>query len=181
MSLPCRNITHHETKGKEMTGKAPMTPEGYARLKERLKKLMNEERPRNVRDIEEARGHGDLSENAEYHAAKERQGFIAKEIAELNSKIVRAEVIDASKVRTDRVSFGSVVTLINLATEEEVTYQIVGEDEADIRGGKISVYSPMARAMIGRETGEEIEVRAPGGIIGYEVMDIQCPQGPSDK
>ncbi len=158
-----------------MTGKIPMTPEGYAKIKERLKQLMNEERPRIVRDIEEARGHGDLSENAEYHAAKERQGFIESRIADLNTKLVRAEVIDPSKIRTDKISFGSIVTLINLATEEEVTYRIVGEDEADIKDGKISVFSPMARAMIGKESGDEIEVRAPGGIIGYEILDIQCP------
>jgi transcription elongation factor GreA len=164
-----------------MTGKIPMTPEGYAKLRERLKQLMNEERPRIVRDIEEARGHGDLSENAEYHAAKERQGFIESRIADLNTKLVRAEVIDPSKIRTDKISFGSIVTLVNLATEEEVTYQIVGEDEADIKDGKVSVFSPIARAMIGKESGDEIEVRAPGGIIGYEIQDIQCPQPPSDK
>jgi transcription elongation factor GreA len=164
-----------------MTGKIPMTPEGYAKIRERLKQLMNEERPRNVRDIEEARGHGDLSENAEYHAAKERQGFIEARIADLNTKLVRAEVIDPSKIRTDKISFGSIVTLINLATEEEVTYRIVGEDEADIKDGKVSVFSPIARAMIGKESGDEIEVRAPGGIIGYEILDIQCPQLPSDK
>jgi transcription elongation factor GreA len=158
-----------------------MTPEGYAKIRERLKQLMNEERPRNVRDIEEARGHGDLSENAEYHAAKERQGFIESRIADLNTKLVRAEVIDPSKIRTDKISFGSIVTLINLATEEEVTYQIVGEDEADIKDGKVSVFSPIARAMIGKESGDEIEVRAPGGIIGYEILDIQCPQLPYDK
>jgi transcription elongation factor GreA len=158
-----------------------MTPEGYAKIRERLKQLMNEERPRNVRDIEEARGHGDLSENAEYHAAKERQGFIEARIADLNTKLVRAEVIDPSKIRTDKISFGSIVTLINLATEEEVTYQIVGEDEADIKDGKVSVFSPIARAMIGKESGDEIEVRAPGGIIGYEILDIQCPQLPYDK
>ncbi|OIP64696.1 MAG: transcription elongation factor GreA [Nitrospirae bacterium CG_4_9_14_3_um_filter_53_35] len=164
-----------------MNGKVPMTPAGFAKLKEQLKKLMNEERPRIMRDIEEARAHGDLSENAEYHAAKERQGFIEKRIAELNSKIARAEVIDPTRISTGKISFGSVVTLINVATEKEVTYQIVGEDEAEINDGKISVFSPMARAMIGREIGEEIEVRAPSGIIGYEVLDIRCPKSPSDK
>lgn len=162
-------------------GKVPITPAGFAKLKEQLKKLMTEERPRNMRDIEEARGHGDLSENAEYHAAKERQGFIERRIAELNSKIVRAEVIDPTKISIGKISFGSVVTLINLATEKEVTYQIVGEDEAEISEGKISVFSPMARAMIGREIGDEIEVRAPSGIIGYEILDIQCQKNPSDK
>ncbi len=166
---------------KSMTGKAPMTPEGHERLKVQLKKLMSEERPQVMRDIEEARGHGDLSENAEYHAAKERQGFIEAKIAELNSKLARAEVIDHTQIKTDRVSFGSIVTLINAATEEEKTYQIVGEDEAEISEGKISVFSPMARAMIGKEPGEEIEVRAPGGIIGYEILDIQCPKNPSDS
>jgi transcription elongation factor GreA len=175
-----RSITDWEGSDEAMTGKVPMTPAGYAKLKEQLKRLMNEERPRNVRDIEEARGHGDLSENAEYHAAKERQGFIARQIAELNSKLARAEVIDPAKIRTDRISFGSVVTLVNLATDEEVTYQIVGEDESNINDGKISVFAPIARAMIGRKAGEEIEVRAPGGIIGYEIVDIQCPE-PSDK
>lgn len=162
------------------TGKAPMTPDGYSKLREQLKKLMSEERPRVMRDIEEARAHGDLSENAEYHAAKERQGFIEARIAELNSKLARAEVIDPAKIRVDKISFGSIVTLVNLATDEEKTYQIVGEDEFDIEQGKISVFSPIARAMIGKELGEEIEVRAPSGIIGYEILDIQCPKPPSN-
>ncbi len=164
-----------------MQGKVPMTPQGHGMLKEQLRRLMNEERPKVVRDIEEARSHGDLSENAEYHAAKERQGYIEGRIAELNSKLARAEVIDPSKTRTDRVSFGSVVTLVNAATEEEVTYQLVGEEEADISNGKISVFSPVARALIGKEVGEEVEVKAPGGIIGYEILDIQCPSFLSDK
>jgi transcription elongation factor GreA len=158
-----------------MQRKSPMTPVGYQALQEQLKRLIHEERPKNVRDIEEARSHGDLSENAEYDAAKERQAFIEKKISELQAKIARAEVIDPSKIGTDKVYFGSVVTLVNLATDEEVTYQIVGEDESDIGNGRISVYSPMARAMIGKEAGDEIEVRAPSGIMGYEIMDIQCP------
>lgn len=158
-----------------MNPKVPMTPQGHKQLQKQLKKLKNEERPQNVRDIAEARAHGDLSENAEYHAAKERQSFIEGKIAELNSKLVCAEVIDPAKIKTERVSFGLQVALVNLATEEEVTYQIVGEDEADIKAGKISVFSPVARAMIGKEVGEEIEVRAPSGIIGYEILDIQCP------
>jgi transcription elongation factor GreA len=158
-----------------MNKKVPMTPLGYKQVQMQLKQLKTEERPKNVRDIAEARAHGDLSENAEYHAAKERQGFIEGRIAELNAKLVRAEVIDPSKIKTDRVSFGLLVSLVNLATEEEVAYQIVGEDEADIKKGKISVYSPMARAMIGKSIGDEVEVRAPSGIIGYEILDIQCP------
>ncbi len=162
-----------------MSGKVPMTPEGHRKLQEQLKRLMNVERPETVRAIEEARAHGDLSENAEYDAAKERQAFVEAKIAELNSKLARAEVINSSRIRTDKVSFGSIVTLVNLATDEEVIYQIVGEDEADISDGKISVYSPMARAMIGREEGDEIEVRAPGGILGYEILSIQCPDSSS--
>ena len=176
MSFPFRSIIELEEKRVNMNTKAPMTPYGYEKLREQLKRLMTKERPQVMRDIEEARGHGDLSENAEYHAAKERQSFIEGRIAELNSKLARAEVIDPSKVRTDRVSFGSIVSLVNLATEEDVTYQIVGEDEAEIKDGKVSVYSPVARAMIGKEVGDEIEVRAPSGIIGYEIMDIQCPK-----
>jgi transcription elongation factor GreA len=166
---------------KSMAGKAPMTREGHEKLRVQLKKLMSEERPQVMRDIEEARGHGDLSENAEYHAAKERQGFIETKIAELNSKLVRAEVIDLSQIKTDRVSFGSIVTLINSDTEEEKTYQLVGEDEADVSEGKISVFSPMARAMISKEPGDEIKVRAPGGVIGYEIVDIECPKTSSDS
>ena len=158
-----------------MTPKVPMTPQGYERLRGLLKRYLNEERPRVMREIEEARGHGDLSENAEYHAAKERQGFIEAKIAELNTKLARAEVIDPRRLGTDRVRFGTVVRLRNLETEEEVTYQIVGEDEADLRGGKISVHAPMARAMIGKEAGEEIEVRAPGGVLAFEIVEIRCP------
>lgn len=164
-----------------MTQKTPMTPEGYAKLREDLKRVLNEDRPRILREIEEARSHGDLSENAEYHAAKERQGLIEARIADLNSKLARAEVIDPSRIRTDKVSFGSVVTLTNLATEEQVTYQIVGEIEVDVAAGKISVFSPMARAMIGKEQYDQIEVRAPGGIIGYEILEIQCRKPASDK
>ncbi len=164
-----------------MTRKSPMTPEGYQKLQDQLKQLIQVERPQNVQDIEEARGHGDLSENAEYDAAKERQGFLEKKINEVQTRIALAEVIDPTKIGTDKVYFGSVVTLVNLATEEEVIYQIVGEDESDIGNGKISVFSPMARAMISQEVGDEIEVRAPSGIIGYEILDIQCPTIPSNS
>jgi transcription elongation factor GreA len=170
-----------EVNVQEMTRRLPMTPEGCDKLKEQLKKLMSVDRPQIMRDIEEARSHGDLSENAEYHAAKERQGFIEGRIAEINSKLVRAEIIDPTRIKTDRVSFGAIVTLVNLATDEEKTYQIVGEDESDLDVGRISVFSPVARAMIGREPGEEIEVRAPGGIVGFEILDIQCPRRPSDR
>jgi transcription elongation factor GreA len=155
-----------------MSQSIPMTEEGYRNLQEELKRLIRVERPRVVQDIAEARGHGDLSENAEYDAAKNRQGFIEGRIKELNDKIARAEVIKPGAVVTDKIVFGASVTLFDVDTESEVTYQIVGEDEADLKQGKISVTSPVGRALIGHRLDDEVRIKVPSGLKIYEVVNI---------
>lgn len=149
--------------------KVPMTTEGFNKLETELHRLKAVERPRIIQAIAEARAHGDLSENAEYHAAKERQGFIEARIKDLEDKIARAEVIDPATLSGDRVRFGATVTLTNLDTDEETTYQIVGADEANIDEGTISVSAPLARALIGKSPGDEITVQLPGGTRNYEI------------
>src|SRR6201989_1777678 len=153
--------------------KVPMTGEGYAALDEELKRLKTGERPSGIAAIAEARAHGDLSENAEYHAAKERQGWIEGRIAEIEDKIARAQIIDVSKLSGSQVKFGATVSLVDEDTEEDARYQIVGEHEADVRAGKISVSSPLARAMIGKEMGDVFEVNTPGGVKAYEIMKVE--------
>lgn len=155
-----------------MTEKVPMTPAGAQKLKEQLQRL-REERPKISREIEVAREHGDLSENAEYHAAKERQGMIEAHIKDLEDKISRAEVIDPTKLSGDRVQFGATVEIFNIDTEDETKYQIVGADESDIDAGTISVTAPLARALIGKEVGDEISVDLPGGKRRYEIVSIE--------
>jgi|TARA_B100000678_G_scaffold158035_1_gene132043 transcription elongation factor GreA len=150
-----------------------MTAEGHAALDAELKHLKSVERPAVIAAISEAREHGDLSENAEYHAAKEKQSFIEGRVAELEDKLARAEVIDVTKLKGDKVVFGATVTLIDADTEKEVTYRIVGEDEADISKGKVSVGSPIARALIGKSVGDEAEVAAPGGARVYEIEAVE--------
>jgi transcription elongation factor GreA len=153
--------------------KEPMTPQGQQKLKAELENLLKVQRPENVRAIAEARAHGDLSENAEYHAAKERQSFIEGRIQELQSKIARAEVIDPSKINHDKVAFGATVTVLDVDTDEEKVYKIVGVDEADIKQGKLSVHSPMAKSLIGKAEGDEVTVKAPARTIEYEVLEIR--------
>lgn len=150
----------------------PVTKQGFAALKKELEKLKTMDRPEIIKAIEVARAHGDLSENAEYHAAKERQSFIEGRIGELSYKIGNAKVIDPATVAKDVVRFASRVLVENLDTEEEQEYMIVGEDEADIKKGKISVSSPLGSALIGKELGDEAIVQAPGGKRVYEVVDI---------
>lgn len=150
----------------------PVTKQGFAALKKELEKLKTVHRPEIIKAIEVARAHGDLSENAEYHAAKERQSFIEGRIGELSYKIGNAKVIDPDTVAKDVVRFASRVLVENLDTEEEQEYMIVGEDEADIKKGKISVTSPLGSALIGKVMGEEAVVQAPGGKRVYEVVDI---------
>jgi transcription elongation factor GreA len=150
-----------------------MTPEGYQRLQEELKHLIRVERPRVVQDIAEARDHGDLSENAEYDAAKERQGFVEGRIAEINGKMARAQVIDVVTIDTDKVVFGATVTVYDDESEGESTYRIVGEDESDIKQGLISVSSPVAKALIGHRIGDEVQIKVPSGIRIYEIIDIK--------
>ncbi len=152
--------------------KIPMTSEGYLRLQEELKRLKSVDRPAIIRAIAEARDHGDLSENAEYHAARERQGFIEGRVMELEDKIARAEVIDVTKLSGSVVKFGATVTLADEETDEEQTFQIVGEDEADVTSGRLSVTSPLARAQIGKSVGESVEVSTPRGAKAYEVVNV---------
>lgn len=154
-----------------------MTVKGAEKLREELNRLKSVERQKIIAAIAEARAHGDLKENAEYHAAKEQQGFIEGRIAEIESKLSYAEIIDVTKFASStgikKVIFGATVLLINLNTEEEVTYQIVGVDEADLKLGLISVNSPIARAVIGKEVGSVVEVRTPGGEVEYEIADVR--------
>ena len=156
-----------------MSQTVPMTPEGYQRLQEELKHLIRVERPRVVQDIAEARDHGDLSENAEYDAAKERQGFVEGRIAEINGKMARAQVIDVVTIDTDKVVFGATVTVYDDESESESTYRIVGEDESDIKQGLISISSPVAKALIGHRIGDEVQIKVPSGIRIYEIIDIK--------
>ena len=153
--------------------KVPMTAEGYRTLDDQLKQLKSVERPSVIAAISEAREHGDLSENAEYHAAKERQGWIEGQIAEIEDKISRAQVIDVSKLSGNQVKFGATVTVVDEDTEEEARYQIVGEHEADVKKGKISIASPIARAMISKEVGDVVEVNTPGGVKAYEILKVE--------
>ena len=154
--------------------KVPLTVFGAEQLKAELQRLKSIERPSVIAAIAEARSHGDLSENAEYDAAKERQGFVEGRIADLESKLSNAQIIDPTLLDAeDRVVFGASVHLMDLATDETVRYQIVGDDEANIKVGKVSVNSPIARALIGKELGDVAEVQAPGGVREYEILDVQ--------
>lgn len=154
--------------------KVPMTPGGYQRLAEELRRLKSEERPSVIRAISEARAHGDLSENAEYHAAKDKQAFIEGRIAELEDKTSRSEIIDPTKMSgTASIKFGATVRVIDEDSEEESVFQIVGADESDIDNGRISITSPMARALIGKEAGDQIEVNAPSGSRFYEIVSVE--------
>src|SRR5213595_2004075 len=153
--------------------KVPMTAGGFAALGEELKKRQSEDRPRIIEHIAEARSHGDLSENAEYHAAKEQQAHNEGRIAELEDKLARADVIDVSKLSGDTIKFGATVTLVDEDTDEKRVWQIVGEPEADAKEGRISVSSPLARALIGKMKGSSVEVVTPGGAKAYEVKKIE--------
>ncbi len=150
-----------------------MTSAGYAMLEKELKQRTSEERPRIIQAISEARAHGDLSENAEYHAAKEQQSLNEGRISELEDKLGRAEVIDVAKLSGDTVKFGATVTLVDEDTDEEKKYMIVGDVEADVKLGRISISSPIARALIGKAVGDSVEVTAPGGARAYEIMKVK--------
>ena len=150
-----------------------MTVLGYQTLDVELKRLKSIERPAVIAAISEARSHGDLSENAEYHAAKERQGWIEGQIADIEDKISRAQVIDVSKLSGKHIKFGATVTVIDEDTEEEGRYQVVGDYEANVKAGKISVSSPLSRAMIGKEVGDVVEVVTPGGVKAYEIAKVE--------
>jgi transcription elongation factor GreA len=150
----------------------PITTDGYNRLQEELKRLKSVDRPAIIRAIADARTHGDISENAEYHAARDRQSFIEGRVMELEDKIARADVIDVSKLSGSIIKFGATVTLADEETDEEQTFKIVGEDEADISSGRLSVTSPLARALIGKGEGDSVEVTTPRGAKAYEVVTV---------
>ena len=153
--------------------KIPMTATGYEKLQSELKLLVNKERPEIIAAIAEARTHGDLSENAEYHAAKERQAFIESRVAELNSKVSRAQIIDTTTISGKTVKFGATVTVVDEDDDSEMKFQIVGEDEADIKKKRLSVGSPLARALIGKKVGDEVEVATPSGGKFFELLKVQ--------
>ncbi|WP_160000375.1 transcription elongation factor GreA [Roseomonas sp. 18066] len=153
--------------------KFPMTAEGLAKLEDELRHLKSEERPAVIRAIAEAREHGDLSENAEYHAARERQSFIEGRIAELESVVPSVEVMDIAKLAGDQVRFGAYVTIIDEESEEEKTYRIIGAHEADTKLGSVSISSPLAKALLGKKAGDSVEVPAPGGARAYEIAKIR--------
>jgi transcription elongation factor GreA len=159
--------------GGEMSQSLPLTKESYEALQEELKRLIRVERPRVIQDIAEARGHGDLSENAEYEAAKNRQSFIEGRIKELQDKLARAYVVDLSNMKPDKVVFGATVTVYDTSAEEEITYKIVGEDESDIKLGKISCTSPVGKALIGLKLDDSVKVKVPAGVKEYEIVDIR--------
>ena len=156
-----------------MSDKVPMTAGGYARLEEELRYLKSTARPEVIRAIAEAREHGDLSENAEYHAARERQSFIEGRVAELEDKIARAEVIDVASLDGNTVKFGATVTLVDEDTDAETAYQLVGEMEADVKEGRLAITAPLARALIGKEVGDSVEVMTPAGSKAYEILKVQ--------
>lgn len=153
--------------------KHPMTLQGKKRLDEELKHLIQVERPQVIKAIEEARGHGDLSENADYDAAKERQGFIESRITDIQNKLAEAEVVDTSALKSEKIIFGAHVELIDLEDDKTVKYQIVGEDEANVKEGKISIFSPLSRAMIGKVVGDIVEFKTPKGEKEYEVVSFE--------
>jgi len=156
-----------------MVDKVPMTPGGHTALEDELKKRQSVDRPRIIEQIAEARSHGDLSENAEYHAAKEEQSHNEGRIAELEDKLARADIIDVTKLSGDTIMFGATVTLIDEDTDKKAVWQIVGEAEADAKKGRISITSPLARALIGKKKGSSVEVVAPGGAKAYEVAKVE--------
>jgi len=155
-----------------MNKKIPMTKEGYEKLKKELDHLIKVERPRNIKDIEEARGHGDLSENAEYHAAKERQGHIDAKKRELEYKLAHAQIIDVSKLSNEKVVFGTTVTLADTDSGDIRTYTLVGQEEADLKQGKISVQSPVGKALIGHKVGDVVSIKTPAKTVEYEIQEI---------
>lgn len=159
---------------KTMVERVPMTKEGEARLREELQQLKSEDRPRVIAAIATAREHGDLKENAEYHAAREQQSFIEGRIQEIEGKLSSAQIIDVTSMEnTGKVIFGTTVHLLNMDTDEQVVYKIVGDDEADIKVGKISISSPIARALVGRNEGDVVAIRVPSGTVEYEIEEVE--------
>ena len=152
--------------------RVPLTPQGYQNLQEELNRLLKVDRPNNIKAIAEARAHGDLSENAEYHAAKERQSFIEGKIQELKTKIALADVIDTSKINQSKVAFGARVKVLDITTDKELDFTLVGPEEADVRNNKISISSPVGRSLIGKEVGDTATIKAPAKTMEYEILEI---------
>jgi transcription elongation factor GreA len=156
-----------------MTQKIPMTKEGYEKLKQELDHIIKVERPKNIRDIEEARAHGDISENAEFHAAKERQGHLDAKKRELENKLVHSQIIDVSKLSNEKVVFGATVTLADTDSGDTKKYMLVGQEEADLKKGKISVQSPVGKALIGHKVGDVVTIKTPAKTVEYEIQEIE--------
>ncbi len=152
--------------------RVPMTKEGYQKLKDELERLLKIERPKNIKAIAEARAHGDLSENAEYHAAREKQSFMEGRIHEMQSKLSMAQIIDTSKINQSRIAFGAKVKVLDIGADEEYLFTLVGADEADVKNGKISVSSPVGRALLGKEIGDTAVIKAPARTMEYEILEI---------
>jgi len=161
------------TREREVVQRVPVTPEGYRKIQEELDRFLKVERPKNIQAIAEARSHGDLSENAEYHAAKERQSFIEGRIQELQAKLALAEIIDPSKINQSSVAFGATVKVLDVEADEEYIFVLVGTEEADVKQGKISISSPVGRALLGKEVGDSAVIKAPARTIEYEILEIR--------
>lgn len=156
-----------------MLKRMPITPAGYQKLQEELQKLLKVDRPKNIKNISEARAHGDLSENAEYHAAKEQQSFIEGRIQELKTKLALADIIDPSKISQNKIAFGAKVKVLDLSSDEEKTFTLVGPDEADAKNGKISISSPVGKALLNKEIGDVATIKAPAKTMEYEILEIR--------
>jgi len=156
-----------------MTQKIPMTKEGYEKLKHELDHIIKVERPKNIRDIEEARSHGDISENAEFHAAKEKQGMLDAKKRELQNKLVHSQIIDVSKLSNEKVVFGATVTLVDTDSGDTKKYMLVGQEEADLKKGKISIQSPVGKALIGHKVGDVVTIKTPVKTVEYEIQEIE--------
>ena len=150
----------------------PMTPEGYQKLQEELEKHLKVDRPKNIKDITEARAHGDISENAEYHAAKERQSFIEGKIRELQAKLALAEVIDPSKINQSKAAFGAKVRILDIGADKEFVFTLVGPDEADVKNGRISINSPVGKSLLGKDVGDTVVIKAPARTMEYKILEI---------
>jgi transcription elongation factor GreA len=159
-------------RGDNLLKRVPITPDGFQKLQEELERLLKVDRPKNIRDISEARAHGDLSENAEYHAAKEKQSFLEGRIQELKTKLALADVIDPATISQSRTAFGAKVKVIDLDTDEKKTFTLVGPDEADVKSGKISISSPVGRALLNKEIGDVVNIQVPAKTLEYEILEI---------
>lgn len=155
-----------------MFKRIPMTPQGYLKLQDELERLLKVDRPRNIKEISEARAHGDLSENAEYHAAKERQSFLEGRIQELKTKLALADVINPAKISQDKVAFGAKVKVLDLDTNEEKNFMLVGPEEADVKNGRISISSPVGKALVNKEVGDVVNIKVPAKTLEYEILEI---------